>query len=240
MQAATVLIIEDDPDIQQLVASTIERRGFQADFANDGEIGLRKALENCYQLIVLDLGLPKLDGFEVCRRLRAKQVEVPLIILTSQGDEIDKVLGLQLGADDYITKPFSVREFLARVDAVLRRSMPESGKESVDVPEREQIVIGHLEIDLSRREVKFKGSAVLLTPLEFDLLLYLAESPGVVRTRDQLIEDVLGYTSGSYDNLVTTHMSRLRTKIEGDVENARYILTVRGVGYRLVGLDELE
>ncbi len=239
MDSNTVLIIEDDVEVSQLVGSSIERLGLRPQYVEDGESGLRLAIDGEYRLVILDLGLPRLDGLEVCKRLRAKKRTLPLIILSARGDELDIVLGLQFGADDYVTKPFSIRELLARIDAVLRRSVRSVEPAGPVEDTKQAIVIGELEIDLNRCVVKCRGKVSHLTPLEFQLLTYLAMPAGRVRTREELIHEVLGYTSNGYQYSIASHISRMRAKLETDPNQPEYLLTVRGVGYRLVANNEL-
>jgi len=219
-----ILIVDDEEMIVQTVKAYLDREGFKTYTAADGEEALRAFQEKGPDLIVLDLMLPKMDGIEVTRRIRS-QSSVPIIMLTAKAGETDRVVGLELGADDYVPKPFSPRELVARVRAVLRRL--EGGP---NAPER--VAVGDLEIDLKTREVKVGGSSVELTPTEFDLLAFLARHPGQVFTRLQLLREVQGYTYDSFARTVDTHVKNLRRKIEEDPKEPRFLLTVHGVGYR--------
>jgi DNA-binding response OmpR family regulator len=219
-----ILIVDDEEMIVQTVKAYLDREGFKTYTAADGEEALRAFQEKGPDLIILDLMLPKMDGIEVTRRIRS-QSSVPIIMLTAKAGETDRVVGLELGADDYVPKPFSPRELVARVRAVLRRL--EGGPSA---PER--VAVGSLEIDLKTREVKVGGSSVELTPTEFDLLAFLARHPGQVFTRLQLLREVQGYTYDSFARTVDTHVKNLRRKIEEDPKEPRFLLTVHGVGYR--------
>lgn len=233
-----ILLIEDDLDLRNALQSRLTDEGFAVEVAGDGKVGLDQALANSYHLVVVDLNLPSLSGFEICRRLRKDKEQQAIMILTSQGDEVDKILGFEVGADDYVTKPFSIREMLGRVRAILRRSS------ALAVPlaaeQERQLVFGELVIDLFRRKVSRGGEAIDLTATEFDILETLALSPGKPFTRTELMEQVWGYKASSFDPTVTTHLSRLRAKLEPDPNSSRFIKTVRGVGYRFVEAHELE
>jgi DNA-binding response OmpR family regulator len=195
-----------------------------------GQTGLDLAMTGNYDLLILDLMLPDLEGLEVCRRLRIEKVDIPIIMLTARSEEIDKVLGLESGADDYITKPFSVREFIARVKAVLRRT-DRSGPSTQSGAEQE-ISFGSLTIDRQKRSVSLNGERIELTPKEYDLLLLLASNPGRSYTREQLLNTIWGSQFEGYEHTVNSHINRLRAKIETDANEANYILTTWGVGYR--------
>lgn len=210
--------------ILRTVRAYLDREGFKTYTATDGEEALRAFEEKGPDLIVLDLMLPKLNGIEVTKRIRAKS-SVPIIMLTAKAAEADRIVGLELGADDYVVKPFSPRELVARVRAVLRRIEGEASA-------TERIAVGELEIDLKTREVKVNGKEVELTPTEFDLLAFLARHPGHVFTRLQLLREVQGYTYDVFARTIDTHVKNLRRKIEEDPKEPRYILTVHGVGYR--------
>ena len=219
-----ILIVDDEEMIVRTVKAYLDREGFKTYTAFDGEAALQAFTEKGPDLIILDLMLPKMSGIEVTRAIRAKS-SVPIIMLTAKAAEADRVVGLELGADDYVVKPFSPRELVARVRAVLRRYEGEG-------MEVERIIAGGLEIDLKTRELKVDGREVDLTPTEFDLLAYLARHPGQVFTRLQLLREVQGYTYDSFARTIDTHVKNLRRKIEADPKSPRYILTVHGVGYR--------
>lgn len=219
-----ILIVDDEEMIVKTVKAYLDQEGFKTYIAADGEAALRAFGEKQPDLIVLDLMLPKLSGIEVTRKIRETS-NVPIIMLTAKVSEVDRVLGLELGADDYVVKPFSPRELVARIRAVLRRI----DGETVAV---ERIASGDLEIDLKTREVRMKGREIELTPTEFELLTFLARHPGQVFTRLQLLREVQGYTYESFARTIDTHIKNLRRKIEADAKTPRYILTVHGVGYR--------
>ncbi|MBI5473772.1 MAG: response regulator transcription factor [Ignavibacteriae bacterium] len=225
-----VLIIEDDRDIARLVEMHITDLGCKCEVAHDGESGLDKAIKNRYDLIVLDLMLPGLDGLEICKELRSEKNYTPILMLTSRSEEFDKVLGLEFGADDYLTKPFSVRELLARVKAIFRRV--EAVKDEVAGAARKQVHFRDLKIDVEKRTVAIKGNNVELTAKEFDLLALFTKNPGKAYSRQALLDTVWGYKFDGYDHTVNSHINRLRAKIEDDSANPRYILTVWGVGYK--------
>jgi DNA-binding response OmpR family regulator len=223
--SARVLLVEDDPTVRDVVTRYLSNAGLTVDAVNDGEAALTAAHDCWPDLVVLDLMLPRLDGFEVYRRLRTHG-PVPVIMLTARGDEDDRVAGLELGADDYVAKPFSPRELTARVNAVLRRSAATAVADEALV-----IDVNGLHIDGRSREVVRDGSGLCLTAREFDLLLFLASSPGRVFRREELLEHVWGFTYGD-TSTVTVHVRRIREKIERDPSSPEHIVTVWGVGYR--------
>jgi len=235
----TVLIIEDDQNIADLVEIHLDDLGYQLEWVNDGEAGLSTALENDYALIILDLMLPKLEGFEVCKRIRAEDKQTPILMLTSKSEELDKVLGLELGADDYMTKPFSIRELIARIKAILRR-MDVAGKSEQQAEQNSRIEYGDLSIDFDKRKVTLADSTVSLTVKEFDLLALFAKNPGRTYNRQELLDLVWGYQFIGYEHTVNSHINRLRNKIEQDSANPNYIRTVWGVGYRFAEAEELK
>ncbi len=233
-----VLIIEDDPDIADLIEIHLRDSGYKTAIASDGIEGVNKALNNEYFLIILDLMLPKLDGFDVCRRIREEKKTIPILILTSKSEEFDKVLGLELGADDYITKPFSIRELMARVKAILRRV--DAVKEEASAEEKpKEIEFDDLVINMEKRKVTLNEEVVELTAKEFDLLVLFASHPGRAYSRQELLDIVWGYQFDGYDHTVNSHINRLRSKIEDDPSEPKYIKTVWGVGYRFVEPEEL-
>jgi len=225
-----VLVIEDELDISQLVKLHLEDIGCQVTQAFDGIVGLTEAQAKPFDLIVLDLKLPGLDGLEVCKRLRAQGRYTPILMLTSKSSELDRVLGLEMGADDYLTKPFSVMELTARAKAIFRRVDLLAAKPAAD--DQKIISIRDLSIDAERHSVTVRGDRVELTAKEFDLLAWFARHPGRVYSRDQLLDQVWGYQHSGYDHTVNSHINRLRAKIERDPQNPEYILTVWGVGYK--------
>lgn len=224
-----VLIIEDDPDIARLVALHLEDIECASHIAGDGAEGLRAFRRGGFDLVVLDLMLPGVDGVVVCQALRALPGYVPILMLTAKSAELDRVLGLEVGADDYLTKPFSIRELQARIKALLRRV---AALRSRDTPEPARIVFGGLVIDEARRGVRVDGRKVVLTAKEFDLLLFFARHPGRVYNRAELLDKVWGYGHDGYEHTVNSHINRLRAKIELDPAKPRYMLTVWGVGYK--------
>jgi DNA-binding response OmpR family regulator len=225
-----LLVIEDERDIAELVAMHLAELPAQVTQVHDGATGLRLASEQSWDAIVLDLRLPGLGGLEVCRELRAAGKRTPILMLTARGSELDRVLGLELGADDYLTKPFSVLELRARIKALLRRSMANTAD---SVPsEARTIDAGGLAIDREQRRVRLDGELLTLTAREFDLLWHFAQHPGRVFTRSELLADVWGYGHDGYDHTVNSHINRLRAKLGDEREQARFIHTVWGVGYR--------
>ncbi len=230
--AYKVLVVDDEESIVRLVTFNLEKEGFQTLKAYNGEEALEIISAEKPDLVVLDIMLPGLDGFEVCRRIRREEWPVAVIMLTARDEEIDTVLGLELGADDYVTKPFSPRELVARVKAVLRRTS--AGEKQTG---GEQITVGSLVIDTARHEVYVNGQQVELTPKEFELLHFLARNAGRVMTRDALLNHIWGYTYDGDTRIVDVHLSHLREKIEPNPKNPVYIKTIRGVGYKLKGPD---
>ncbi len=236
MRRKRVLIIEDDTKIVELLSLHLGDIGFEVEAATSGIKGLKRALESEYALIILDLMLPGLDGMEVCKRIRAGQNQTPILMLTARSEELDKVLGLELGADDYLTKPFSIRELLARVKAVTRRTTLAG---EVDRGAGEPITVGELAIDPDKRMVFAAGNPVDLTAKEYDLLLLFATNPGRAFNRQQLLDQVWGYQFEGYQHTVNSHINRLRAKIEPDRAHPTYIKTVWGYGYRFAQPEEL-
>jgi DNA-binding response OmpR family regulator len=225
---STILLVDDEDAVQKLLAYPLERDGFRVVQARDGEEALaRFGEEEHVDLVVLDVMLPKFDGLEVCKRLRASST-VPIIMLTARDDELDKVLGLELGADDYITKPFSIREFRSRVRALLRRAAIPSGEDGAE----ETIERNGLRIDVARRDVEVSGKPVQLTYVEFELLRKLATSPGRVFSREMLLQSLWGGADYREPRTIDVHVRHLREKLERDPSEPEFILTVRGVGYR--------
>ncbi|MEK7847405.1 MAG: response regulator transcription factor [Chloroflexota bacterium] len=224
-----ILVVEDEPALLEALRYNFSREGYQVTTARDGLEALDRARQDRPDAIILDLMLPKLDGLEVCRILR-REMTVPILMLTARTEEVDKVVGLELGADDYVTKPFSLRELMARVKALLRRAeLPVSSQ-------REGVIrVGNLEVDPARRVASRDGAALVLKPKEFDLLAFLARHRGLVFTREQLLERVWGYRYAGESRTVDVHVHWLRHKIEPDPQNPQLLVTVRGVGYKVVG-----
>jgi DNA-binding response OmpR family regulator len=225
--SARILLVDDEQAVQTLLAYPLRKDGYEVVSAQDGREALDRFAEQRFDLVVLDIMLPKVDGIEVCRRLRTRS-QVPIIMLTAKDDEIDKVLGLEMGADDYITKPFSVREFRSRVRAALRRADMLRGHAVAEEP----IVSGELKLDFERRTVTIRGQPVRTTYVEFEILAALARSPGRVLTREMLLEQVWGDSAYRDPRTVDVHIRHLREKLERDPRQPEYLFTVRGVGYR--------
>jgi two-component system alkaline phosphatase synthesis response regulator PhoP len=228
--AARVLVVEDEESIAKLVEYNLQQAGFEVETADSGTRALELLLQETPRpdLIVLDLMLPGLGGMELTQRLRKEGILTPIIMLTAKDDEIDRILGLEMGADDYVTKPFSPRELVARVKAVLRRANDEGGQEEGVYR------CGEITLDVNRYEVTVRGKRVDLTPREFELLHYLAKHVGRVMSRDHLLDKVWGYEFAGDTRIVDVHISHLRDKLERDPKQPEYIKTVRGVGYKLV------
>jgi len=225
-----ILVVEDQEDIGALVKMNLETMGYEAELALTGTEGLAKARNEHFDLIVLDVMLPGIDGLDICKTLRQEANYTPILMLTARKSEADRVVGLEVGADDYLTKPFSIRELQARVKALLRRvaflsSQPEAEDENI-------LEVKALRIDKQKRQVNLNSGEIQLTAKEFDLLLYLAIHPGKVFTRDQLLNAVWGYQHNGYEHTVNSHINRLRAKIELDPAHPEYVLTVWGVGYK--------
>lgn len=227
--ARQVLVIEDDEDIARLVKLQLTELSCAVKVALDGAVGLAEAQATRYDLIVLDLMLPGVDGLEICRRVRGMEHYTPILMLTAKSSELDRVLGLEMGADDYLTKPFSILEFAARVKAIFRR-VDNLGKAAPDA--RTRIESAGLVIDTEKRTVRLRGKPVELTAKEFDLLVHFARQPGRVFSRAQLLDGVWGYSHSGYEHTVNSHINRLRTKIEKNPNQPEFIETVWGVGYR--------
>ena len=222
-----VLIIEDDQEIVKLLKIHLEDHLYEVATALDGESGYSQAMNIDYDLILLDLALPKMDGVDVCKKLRLEK-NTPVIMLTSKSEEIDRVLGLEIGADDYITKPFSIRELLARIKAVLRRSE----KQSEPQPDTSKLNFENLIIDVEKRKILVHDQRIELSPKEFELLVLMASNPGRNYSRSELLNMIWGYNFEGYEHTVNSHINRLRAKIEKDMANPTFILTTWGVGYK--------
>ena len=228
--AKKVLIVEDDQDIAHLVALHLKDIECEVEAVADGRLGFERAREGVHDLIILDLMLPGIDGLEICRRVRAQSEYTPILMLTARSSEMDRVLGLELGADDYLTKPFSILELVARVKALFRRIEALQTMETGN--EHAPIHFPDLSIEPDKRAVSVRGAPVTLTAKEFDLLVHFARQPGRVFTRSQLLDTVWGYGHEGYEHTVNSHINRLRSKIEEDPADPKYILTVWGIGYR--------
>jgi DNA-binding response OmpR family regulator len=223
-----ILIVEDEPNMVAGLRDNFEFEGYQVSTAPDGVAGLERALSEVPDLVILDVMMPRMSGLDVCKQLKAKRPSIPIIMLTARGQEVDKVVGLELGADDYVTKPFSIRELLARVKAVLRRvqNAPKNG---------ERYVFGDVEVNLRSCQVSRKGKALDFSSKEFDLLKYFLSHSGEAISRDRLLEDVWGYDRFPTTRTVDAHIVRLRQKLEPKPEDPHFFLTVHGVGYKFVG-----
>lgn len=230
------LIIEDDHDLVELLKTHIEYLGYDVEFSYNGEDGLEKALNGDYTFVLLDYMLPGLEGVEVCRRLRAENSRVAIIMLTSKTDDLNKVLLLELGADDYITKPFNLMELKARIKAVVRRTAAPGG--AFEEEQSKPLSFKGLQIDFEKRKVTLHGQTIELTTREFDLLALLAAHPGKPFTREQLNEGLYGYPVQGYERSINTHINRIRAKIEANPEEPMYVHTLRGVGYSFADLED--
>lgn len=231
----SLLIIEDDDNISTAIEEYFSRAGYAVNTAPDGLAGIEAAVKNRPDVVVLDLMLPKMDGLAVCKELRQKNPQMPILMLTAKDDVVDKVLGLEMGADDYITKPFSLREVEARIKSVLRRARAASA--SPDGNDETPIVRGNLRVDPVRREVTIAERQVELTPKEFDLLRLFASNPGRVFPRKYLLEKIWDYSYEGYDRTIDSHINRLRAKIEENPDNPQLVLTVWGIGYKFTDAE---
>ncbi|EUJ32515.1 response regulator transcription factor [Listeria cornellensis] len=229
-----ILVVDDESSIVTLLQFNIEKAGFDVVTAEDGRTGYELALSEKPDLIVLDLMLPEMDGIEVCKQLRQDKVETPILMLTAKDDELDKIIGLELGADDYLTKPFSPREVVARIKAILRRSSGKAADVELEVAQKEKSLhVGELKILTESYEVYLQDELLDLTPKEFELLVYLANHRGKVFSRDQLLDAVWNYDYIGETRIVDVHVSHLRDKIEADTKKPQYIKTIRGFGYKM-------
>jgi len=225
---AKILIVEDEPAMVAGLRDNFEFEGYQVLSAPDGVAGLERALKDSPDLVILDVMMPRMSGLDVCKQLKQKRPSIPIIMLTARGQEVDKVVGLELGADDYVTKPFSIRELLARVKAVLRRAQGQH-------KEKDRYVFGDVEVDVRKCQVSRKGRALEFSSKEFDLLKYFLFHSGEAISRDKLLEDVWGYDKFPTTRTVDAHIVRLRQKLEPKPDDPHYFLTVHGVGYKFVG-----
>lgn len=230
-----ILVIEDNTDLNQLLSLHLKDLGYSVFCESDGHKGLERAKTDSFDMIILDLMLPGMDGLEICRQLRNQGHLVPILMLTSKSSETDRVVGLELGADDYVTKPFSIRELMARVKAMFRRQ--EAMSSFVAQPTADKITAADLTIDPDRRSVQLSGKPVDVTAKEFDLLYHFASHPGRVYTRTQLLDLIWGYAHDGYEHTVNSHINRLRAKIEENPAKPEYILTVWGVGYKFMDTE---
>ena len=227
-EMAKILIVEDEPNMVAGLRDNFEYEGYEVISAPDGVAGLERALNEAPDLVILDVMMPRMSGLEVCKQLKSKRPSIPIIMLTARGQEVDKVVGLELGADDYVTKPFSIRELLARVKAVLRRAR-------TDPKEQDRFAFGDVDVNLRSCQVSRKGKAMDFSSKEFELLKYFLCHPGETLSRDRLLEEVWGYGRFPTTRTVDAHIVRLRQKIEPKPEEPRFILTIHGTGYKFVG-----
>lgn len=226
---AHILVIEDEPSVAIALRDSLESEGHSVEVASDGSLGFQLASDESFELILLDLMLPKMSGLEICQRLRAKDIETPIIMLTARGESSDAAFGLKLGADDYIPKPFDVGELLARIEAVLRRAARHQN-------EKQTFSIGNVQLDLRRLKATRNGEPIELTPREFEILQLLIAHTGETVTREQLLHHIWGEHASLYTRTIDAHITRLRQKIEPNPANPEYIITAHRVGYRLVGV----
>lgn len=232
-----ILIVEDDQDLSELIKIQLHDQDYEIKQSFDGNDAISIISSNKFSLIILDVMLPGKDGFEICKTIRKTDSQTPILMLTAKAEEIDKIMGLEFGADDYLTKPFSIRELTARVKALIRRSqVSANGDDSVN----DSIVFGDLNIYPNKRVIELKGETFDLTAKEFDLLMLFANNPGRAYSRQELLDVVWGYQYNGYSHTVNSHINRLRSKIEDDPSEPTFIKTVWGVGYRFVELEELE
>lgn len=234
-----VLLVDDEPSIVTLLAFNLEKDGYEVTTATDGAEGYRLAISNPFDFIILDLMLPSMDGMDICKRLRQEKFDTPIMILTAKDDELEKIIGLELGADDYMTKPFSPREVLARMKAILRRTNKAVPAEPVATAqpeptedETEKIEVGEITIFPQLYEVLVQGELIEITPKEFELLLYMAKRANRILSREQLLNAIWNFDYAGETRIVDVHISHLREKIEKDTKNPQYIRTVRGFGYK--------
>ena len=224
-----ILIVEDEPHMRMGLKDNLEFEGYEVDYAEDGELATSKILNNQYSLILLDVMLPKVSGFDVCKRIRKEGIKTPVILVTAKGEEIDKVLGLELGADDYVTKPFSLRELLARIKAVLRRAESSAGDR-----EESDLKIGKMNVNFASYNASVENEPVQMSHKEFEILHYLWENKNKTVSRDELLQKIWGYEESPTTRTVDNFILKLRQKIEIDFNNPKIILTVHGIGYKLI------
>jgi DNA-binding response OmpR family regulator len=223
-----ILVVDDEPNMSRGLRDNLEFEGYEVQVADDGEAGLKSILAVSYDLVLLDVMMPKMSGFDVCRKVREAGVDVPIVFLTAKGEEIDKVVGLELGSDDYITKPFSVRELLARVKAILRRKGIAPGKET------DKVKVGRLEVDFGAFSAHDESGEVKMSHKEFEILRYLLQRKNEIISRQDLLHNVWGYEEMPTTRTVDNFIVKLRHKVETDPNNPRIILTVHGTGYKLI------
>jgi len=222
-----ILLVEDDPEITKLISLHLDAAHYKLTSSTTGREALKNICSEIYHLIILDISLPDSNGLEICKQVRAVDSHTPLMMLTCHAEESDKVLALELGADDYVTKPFGILELMARVKAIMRRS-----RQLLENPKQKDIIHADLVIDSSRKKATLKGVRLEVTVKEFDLLLLLASNPGKTFTRKELLQQVWGFAFAGYEHTITSHINRLRLKLESDLNYPKYILTAWGSGYR--------
>ncbi len=228
-----ILIVEDDTDLSELIKIQLTDNHYEVEQVTNGRIAKDKALQNNYSLIILDIMLPEVDGFHICKAVRKEDSHTPILMLTAKAEEVDKIMGLEFGADDYLTKPFSIKELIARVKALLRRANIGDTQNS---SEADMLDFGDLIIYPNKRSVKLDDSLIELTSKEFELLLLFANNPGRAYSRQELLDVVWGYQYSGYSHTVNSHINRLRSKIEKDPSDPKYITTVWGMGYKFAEL----
>jgi two-component system alkaline phosphatase synthesis response regulator PhoP len=226
-----ILVVDDEPSIVTLLTFNLEKEGYQVTSAVDGKTGYDLALSEDFDFIILDVMLPQMDGIEITKKLRQEKIETPILVLTAKDDPIDRILGLEIGADDYLTKPFSPREVLARMKAIFRRLEPRGTSNSVDQPV-ETLKIGDIIADLTNYQVSVNGKNIFLTPKEFELLVYFMKRKDRVIDRDTLLNRIWNFDFDGQSRIVDVHISHLREKLERDPKHPEYLVTVRGFGYK--------
>lgn len=231
-----VLIVDDEPSIVTLLTFNLEKEGYQVTSASDGLEGYELALTQPFDFLILDVMLPNLDGIEITRKLRQEKIETPILVLTAKDDPIDRILGLEIGADDYLTKPFSPREVLARMKAIFRRMEPR--KQTNQEENEEELIVGDIVADVTNYHVTVKGTPIVLTPKEFELLVYFMKRKGRVIDRDTLLERIWHFDFDGQSRIVDVHVSHLREKIEQDPKHPQYLQTIRGFGYKFLEPNE--
>ncbi|MFD2305545.1 response regulator transcription factor [Enterococcus termitis] len=228
-----VLVVDDEPSIVTLLTFNLEKDGYEVMSATDGTVGYELALTNQFDFIILDVMLPNMDGLEITKSLRREKIDTPILILTAKDDQVDKIIGLEIGADDYLTKPFSPREVLARMKAIFRRLKPTTEKkEDITDSVKEPLILGDIIVDEQNYEVSVRGKKIELTPKEFELLVYFIKRKDRVIDRDTLLDRIWNYDFAGQSRIVDVHVSHLRDKIEIDPKHPVYLVTVRGFGYR--------
>ncbi|PZL73421.1 DNA-binding response regulator [Enterococcus plantarum] len=228
-----ILVVDDEPSIVTLLTFNLAKDGYEVISAEDGAVGYELALSNQFDFIILDVMLPNMDGLEITKSLRREKIDTPILILTAKDDQVDKIIGLEIGADDYLTKPFSPREVLARMKAIFRRLKPTANKtEEFNETTKAPLVLGEISIDEQNYEVSVRGKKIELTPKEFELLVYFVKRKDRVIDRDTLLDRIWNYDFAGQSRIVDVHVSHLRDKIEIDPKRPAYLVTVRGFGYR--------